>query len=909
VIRPASRRKVLLVGWDGADWKVIQPLLDRGEMPALERVINGGVMGDLSSLRPMLSPMLWTSIASGKRPYQHGVYGFLEVDYTINHVVPVGSSTRQCKALWNLLNDAGLTTNVVSWFASHPAEPVEGAYVSERFSHPVPSELNAEWKLSPGTVYPERLAEPLAKLRVRPEEVPGEVLAMFIRDADKINQAYDKHLHMLAMNLAETFTAHAAVTYLLEHEPADFTAVYYHAVDLISHDFMRFHPPALPGTFQREFELYSDVINSTYRLHDAMLGRLMQLAGPDTTVILVSDHGFKSDQHRPLALPNIPAAITAWHRNNGIIAMHGEGLKRDELIHGANLLDITPTILAMYGLPVGNDMDGRVLREAFAKAPEVERVESWEKIDNQTGKVLAPVRRVPSEERALVRQFIDLGYVADTADDPAEAITSTERENNWFLAQSYISAGHDLDALPLLESIFEEWPERWDFCTELALCQLRLGMLDEARETFGTIIDNKRNAAALLMCANLEYRSRNFDTGLKLLEQAEALDPKSAALQNQLGATRLRLKQHHFAEEAFRKSIERNPEEPHAYVGVAFCRLRARDWEQAADYALRAIAIRFDLSLAHHYLGIAVARLGDEARAIQAFETCLNYKPGWHPAHRYLVYLYKRQPNREADAEVHRAFLRGRFERRAQATKFRLQMRREAAQRARLRAEARAQMRERARAARIENQPPAEAIPPTDFLIVSGLPRSGTSLMMNMLDAAGVPIMTDSKRAPDEANPRGYFEWEEIKKLPRNPSIIERAVGKAVKVITMLLPSLPRKHRYRIIFMQRDVEEIAGSQRKLRQRLAGTQAEDPQKMISSLTQHRDRALQLLRNTSTVELLEIDYADLVENPRATAERVAEFAKIDNDKIDNMAAVVDPTLRHFRSKTQTADAPAG
>jgi hypothetical protein len=236
-------------------------------------------------------------------------------------------------------------------------------------------------------------------------------------------------------------------------------------------------------------------------------------------------------------------------------------------------------------------------------------------------------------------------------------------------------------------------------------------------------------------------------------------------------------------------------------------------------------------------------------------------------------------------------------------------MRREAAQRARVRAEARAEMRRRARAAQAENQPPQESIEPSEFLIVSGLPRSGTSLMMNMLNAAGVPIMTDNKRAADEANPRGYFEWEDIKKLPRNSRIIERAAGKAVKVISMLLPSLPRKHRFRIIFMQREVEEIAGSQHKMRKRLSGAEAEDPQKMVASLAQHRDRALHLLRNTRTVELLEIDYTDLLENPRAAAERVAEFAKIDNDKIDNMAAVVDPSLRHFRSKSETADAPVG
>jgi predicted AlkP superfamily phosphohydrolase/phosphomutase/tetratricopeptide (TPR) repeat protein len=891
-----SGRKVLLVGWDGADWKIIQPLIDRGEMPALESIINRGVMGDLSSMRPMLSPMLWTSIATGKRPYQHGVYGFLEVDYELNQVVPVGSRTRQCKALWNILNDAGLKTQTVSWFASHPAERLNGACVTERYSHPVPLDLNDKWALSPGTVYPERLEQALAGLRVRPDEVPGDVLNMFVRDADKINQTHDKHLHQLAINLAETFTAHAAATYLLEHEPWDFATVYYHAVDLICHDFMPYHPPALPGTFSEDFLKYSDVVNSTYRLHDAMLGRLLQLAGPGTTVILVSDHGFKSDRRRPRSVPNVPAAITAWHRFHGVFAMRGEGIKQDELIYGANLLDIAPTVLNLFGLPVGNDMDGRVLREAFVSPPTVERIESWENVEDKTDTSPLNVKRVPTEERALVRQFIDLGYVADSANDPQEAIISTERENRWFLAQSQVAASHDLDALPLLEAVYEEWPERLDFATELGLCQLRLGLIAEARETLQPIIENKRGGAAvILISAQLEYYSKHYDAALKLLEQAEALDPRFAPLQNQLGATRLRLGQIDLAERAYRKAVEREPDDAQGYFGVAVCRIKARDWEQAADYALRAIAIRFDAAPAHHYLGIALARLGEDERAIQAFETCLRYTPGFNAAHRYLITLYKRQPERTEDVQRHRDFLRGHIARRKRATRFRGQLRREAAARAAVRAQERDRARKQARALPVEASD--STIEPTEFLIVSGLPRSGTSLMMSMLDAAGVPIMTDAKRVADESNPRGYFEWEAVKNLPRNKYVIEQAAGRAVKVVSMLLPSLPTKHRYRVIFMQRAIDDVAGSQEKMRQKLTHAAATDSAKMVQSLTHHRDRMLQMMKQTPNADVLEIDYADLLENPRANAERVAEFAKIDKSKIDNMVAVVDPSLRHF------------
>src|SRR5438105_15747327 len=84
-------------------------------------------MGNLASLRPMLSPILWTSIATGKHAFKHGVCGFTEVDHSINEVVPVSSRTRKCKAVWNILNEAGLKTHVVNWFATHPSEPIDGA--------------------------------------------------------------------------------------------------------------------------------------------------------------------------------------------------------------------------------------------------------------------------------------------------------------------------------------------------------------------------------------------------------------------------------------------------------------------------------------------------------------------------------------------------------------------------------------------------------------------------------------------------------------------------------------------------------------------------------------------------------------------------------------------------------------
>ena len=133
-----KQNKTLLIGWDAADWKAINPLLDAGKMPNLQKLIKGGVMGNLSTLNPVLSPMLWSSIATGKRPYKHGIYGFSEPDPISGSIRPVTNLSRKTKAFWNILNQNEKKTITVGWWPSNPAEPLSrGVMVSNDFHHSV----------------------------------------------------------------------------------------------------------------------------------------------------------------------------------------------------------------------------------------------------------------------------------------------------------------------------------------------------------------------------------------------------------------------------------------------------------------------------------------------------------------------------------------------------------------------------------------------------------------------------------------------------------------------------------------------------------------------------------------------------------------------------------------------------
>ena len=214
---PASvpRRRVLLVGWDAADWQVIHPLLDAGQMPHLRRLIEGGAMGNLQSLQPMLSPILWTSIATGKRAYGHGVHGFVEPTSDRAGVRPVSTRTRTCKALWNVVSQSGLRSVVCGWQVSHPAEAVRGACVSSRFVLPTAGTRPDAWPLATDAVQPPALAQALADLRVHPAEIEGAMIQAFIPRAAELDQSAPSVRHrlgLLAAWLAEMLGTHAVAT-------------------------------------------------------------------------------------------------------------------------------------------------------------------------------------------------------------------------------------------------------------------------------------------------------------------------------------------------------------------------------------------------------------------------------------------------------------------------------------------------------------------------------------------------------------------------------------------------------------------------------------------------------------------------------------------------------------------------
>ena len=181
--------------------------------------------------------------------------------------------------------------------------------------------------------------------------------------------------------------------------------------------------------------------------------------------------------------------------------------------------------------------------------------------------------------------------------------------------------------------------------------------------------------------------------------------------------------------------------------------------------------------------------------------------------------------------------------------------------------------------------------------IVSGLPRSGTSLMMQMLAAGGMPLLTDLKRKPDIDNPRGYCEWEPIKLLPKEPNRIDEAEGKAVKVISQLLLSLPSGRNYKVIFMERPLPEVLASQDEMLKRRGSVQVVDTALLTSGFHDHLRKVVAWLVHRTDVPVYRVGYRKLLSDPTGYAEAVRDFLDIDLN-VEAMALAVDPALYRNR-----------
>jgi predicted AlkP superfamily phosphohydrolase/phosphomutase/tetratricopeptide (TPR) repeat protein len=631
-------RRVLLIGWDAADWGMIDPLLAAGLMPTLAALLERGVRGNLRTTQPMLSPILWNTIATGRRAAAHGIAGFTEPVPDGPGIRPVASTSRRCRAIWNLLTGCGCRSNVVGWYASHPAEPIAGTMVSNRLEFGAGE--SGEAPLPEGVVHPPESADRLARCRVHPQEIDASAVLPFVPDAPRVAARDPDRLGRLRQMLAQTATVQAMATELLATEPWDLTAVYFEGIDRFGHEFMEFHPPRMPQVSEEDFEAYRHCMTGIYRFHDMMLEALLAAAGEGTTVLLVSDHGYWNDERRPDPREGRSGPVE-WHRPLGILAAAGPGIRTSAPVCGGGILDIAPTLLQLLGLPAAHDMPGRVLAEILdddAAAP-IERIPTWEEVDGEFGLHPPDLRIDPEASREALAHLVALGYIEPFGDDEEKARRETEDANRLQLAHDCADAGDLEEALRLIGELRPPLADETPVRLLEANCLVGLRRLAEAR----TLLDALDGAATPnattgrrveLLRSRIDALGGRVAEALARVEAIARTDGEAASPEvlARIGELRVALSRHAEAEAPLEAALAANPEDAAVLAALARVRLALGDPEAAVDLGLRSASLAFTNPRVHFVLGEAFLALGDHEGAIEALETCLLQAPAWREA-------------------------------------------------------------------------------------------------------------------------------------------------------------------------------------------------------------------------------------------------------------------------------------
>jgi predicted AlkP superfamily phosphohydrolase/phosphomutase/Flp pilus assembly protein TadD len=674
VSRPSP---IALIGLDGADWQIIEPLMEAGRMPHMARLRARARWGHLRSYEPILSPLLWTTAVTGKAPDEHGIIDFLVTDPATGARAPISSRARRVKALWNIFSDHGLSVDVVAWWASWPAEPVRGRIVTDRMAYSlfqVASETQGltwppdlERALRPGMTQDTGITH--ADVRRFVDVTADEFAAARARAAADPERAYKEPVNHLTRILASTRSYHRAALTLLEGGQPDLFAVYYQGIDEVLHRFAHFMPPRMPGVSAEDFARYRRAVEEFHVLQDELLGELLGRLDPSTRVVVLSDHGFHNGSSRPADGPaDIEGKPGKWHRLYGIVLAAGEGIAPGRF-DTATLYDIAPTVLALAGLPPAADMKGQPL---LAPSGGAGRIATYETAGpGAPASAAAGGRTAPDAagsgagavDDELLRNLASLGYIG-SASPPAvtgspqqagvraPAPASVTSHSN--LAAVLLQKGDVRGAESELRRALALSPGYFPALMSLGQVLVRKGEVDEALQVTRHAVARAEDAdpGAYVQLAMLASRAGQTPQAANFLSELRARRPRSAGPDTALGMLAALEGDSAAAERFFRAALAIDPSSAEP-MGRLFTLYRERGREDALVPELERALSASDRSVLHlNWMGLARSRAGDLKQAEGSFRRALELAPDFGGTMANLGSLYGRAGRLEEAVQV-----------------------------------------------------------------------------------------------------------------------------------------------------------------------------------------------------------------------------------------------------------------
>jgi len=653
--RRRLKNPIVLIGLDGADWQTADPLIESGRLPNLARLKRKGAWGHLRSSTPMLSPLLWTTAATGKPPEDHGIIDFLVPDPASGRRVPIGSSFRKVKALWNIFDGRGLSSAVVGWWATYPAERVNGVIVSDRVAYSLfdVAEAAGSGLVSPASLWfgvKDKIVEATAisdaeVLRLAEVSPPEIALAREASRRRGENASRDRLVHLLKI-IAGAKTYHGIALSLIEQGQPDLIAVYYQGIDEVSHRFAHCAPPATAMCPAGAAARYGETVERYYEYQDALLGEILLKIDPASYVIVMSDHGFRAGGDRPRdEAPDIEGKPAKWHRGYGVLLAAGPGVAAG-LLENVTLLDVAPTVLRLAGLPAASDMKGRALVQVEGLPSPAPAVASYEREGQPLAAASAAGTEtdgIDSSEAGMLENLRSLGYIggssepsgvnpgatrgeADGGMEPGTPSTVTAHTN---VGAIHLQKGRTAEAAREFEAALGLAPEYFPALMGLAEARVVEGRLREALALIGRAMESSPDPepGVYARFATLSGKDASRAAAARTLERLRVTRPREAGIPVALALLAHEEGRAAESEALLRAALSLDPTNTEALSRLFQARKRAGREADLEPEVRRALGMNPGSVMHRNWLGLILQRRGETASAEREYLAALDVAP------------------------------------------------------------------------------------------------------------------------------------------------------------------------------------------------------------------------------------------------------------------------------------------
>ena len=585
--------RVAVFAIDGADWELLSEMMTDDRMPNLEAMVKGGASASVQTIQPTVSPLLWTTAATGVSPDRHGVVDFFDRERA---GAPVDSRTRHVPALWDIATAFGRSSGVVNWWTSWPP------------TSPAAFIYDSPTARSSAMIFPESYAANVRTLETPAATIGFGQIARFMNiNSSEFQRAVSAGgesdpVVVFRNVLSKTWSDHRTALQLYQNTRPALMMVNYDGTDAVNHLFAPFHPPFREGIDETNYRKYWPTVANYYSEVDRLLGEWLRILPSDTTVVLVSAHGMRWGKERPRAIPEGTSALST-HRNPGFAVFFGNAVAPSLQRRAISVYDITPTVLSLLGLPKSHEMSGNTVQWAFKNVAPIENVAiaSYSDIIDFSPRAAAGASE-PQSYRAVLQK---IGHLNDpnrvsipVLEDPVEGGTVSSQQ--WGLYAYYNNLGVQLrqqkklaDASEAFAKAIDLNPTRPTPYLNLAIVMMERNQFTVANEMFERALERGMpNAERYFVDFSALYVQRDLiSRATSLLMKGRELFPQSYLIASNLGSALCSAKRYTEGQAELERALGLRPTSTTVLNNLAIIYVKRKEYGRALDYFNRSLSV------------------------------------------------------------------------------------------------------------------------------------------------------------------------------------------------------------------------------------------------------------------------------------------------------------------------------